>query len=314
MKKALPYILVAIVLAVASVFLPVEKPPTSLSAETLAHIGPFNFTNSMLTAWIGTVIIAVFFFLATRNMQLKPSGVQNFVEFVIEGIYNLTESICGPRDVGKFFAIPTTIFIFVFVTNFFGLLVGVTLISFGICEGDHYAEEAGEGDHAEVVESGAWWNTCSADEHIVPFFRAPAADLNFTFALAIITQIAAWTFGIMALGVGGYFSKFFIVGGIAKAKSVGDYALGVIDFLVGLIELLSEFVKVVAYTFRLFGNIFAGEVMLVVLMFLVPLFIVMPLIVFEIFVNFIQAFVFYILSVAFYTISVQPHGGHDEAH
>ncbi|MCB0213780.1 MAG: hypothetical protein KDJ52_30845, partial [Anaerolineae bacterium] len=97
MKKALPFILVAVVLAVASMFLPVEKPPTSLSAETLAHIGPLNFTNSMLTAWIGTIIIAVFFFMATSNMQLKPTGMQNFVEFFVEGIYNLTESIAGPK-------------------------------------------------------------------------------------------------------------------------------------------------------------------------------------------------------------------------
>ncbi|HRV92965.1 MAG TPA: FoF1 ATP synthase subunit a [Anaerolineae bacterium] len=315
MKKALPFILVALVLAVASMFLPVEKPPTSLSAETLVHIGPLNLTNSMLTAWICTIIIAVFFFMATSKMQLKPSGSQNFVEFLVESIYNLTESVSGPRDVSKFFVIPTTIFIFVLVTNFFGLLIGVPLVSLGLCRDEHHTEEVEAiqeaAPPAERERTGGW-STCGPDQHIIPFFRAPAADLNFTFSLAIITQVAAWTFGFMALGFGGYMSKFFIFEGFKKAKSGMDYALGAIDFLVGLIELLSEFVKIIAYTFRLFGNIFAGEVMLVVIMFLVPLFIVTPLIGFEIFVNFIQAFVFYILSVAFYTIAVKPHGGHEE--
>ncbi|MCB0166871.1 MAG: F0F1 ATP synthase subunit A [Anaerolineae bacterium] len=314
MKKALPFVLVAIVLAVASMFLPVARPPTSLSAESLFHLGPLNVTNSMLTAWVCTILIALFFYMATSKMQLKPSGSQNFVEFLVESIYNLTESVSGPRDVSKFFAIPTTIFIFVLVTNFFGLLIGVPLINFGLCREEHHTEqvEAVEEAAPPAEESHGGWSTCEAGQHIIPFFRAPAADLNFTLSLALITQIAAWTFGFTALGFAGYMSKFFIFEGFKKAKTGFEYVLGGIDFLVGLIELLSEFVKIIAYTFRLFGNIFAGEVMLVVIMFLVPLFVVTPLIGFEIFVNFIQAFVFYILSVAFYTIAVKPHGGHEE--
>ncbi|HMQ52768.1 MAG TPA: F0F1 ATP synthase subunit A [Anaerolineae bacterium] len=320
MKKALPFIVIGLVLAVASAFIPVEKPPTSLSAETLLHLGPFNLTNAVLTAWISTILIAIFCIMATSNMQLRPGGLQNFLEFVVEGIYNLTENVAGPRDAVKFFAIPATIFIFVLVSNFFGLLVGIPLVNLGVCEGGHAEEVAAEVEgeppaEGEVHEEAAGgFSTCAIGQHIVPFFRAPAADLNFTLSLALITQIAAQFFGISALGVGGYLSKFFITEGITKAKSAGEFAMGVIEFLVGLIELLSEFVKVVAYTFRLFGNIFAGEVMLVVIMFLVPLVVVMPLIGFEIFVNFIQAFVFFILSVAFYTIAVKPHGGHEESH
>jgi F-type H+-transporting ATPase subunit a len=294
-----------------------------VSAELLFYLGPIKVTNSILTAWIVTIILIVFCYLATRNMQMRPSGLQNFMEMVVQGIYNLTETVAGPRWVDKFFAIPATIFIFVLATNLFGLLIGLPLTGLGICEAEHHgeaAEEAHAEGEAEVeaeqteATEGGGTGTCGPGEFIVPFFRAPAADLNFTFALALISQIAAQYFGILALGAAGYLSKFFVIQGITSAKTGGEYALGIINFFVGLIELMSEFIKVIAFTFRLFGNIFAGEVMLLVIMFLVPLLIVTPLIGFEIFVNVIQAFVFYILSVAFYTVAVSSHGGHEEEH
>jgi F-type H+-transporting ATPase subunit a len=319
MKKALPYIIGALVIMVVSLWFPVQKPPTSIRAEPLFQLGPLTITNSIFTSWLVTVLLIVFTFLATRSMQLRPGKLQNFLEFAVEGIYNLTESVAGPKWVRRFFTIPATIFIFVLATNFFGLLVGIPLTGLGICHAEHVAEPGDEAVHEEppveaTEEEAGGTSTCPPGEVIVPFFRAPAADLNFTLALAIITQLAAQYFGFVALGVAGYLGKFFILDWIRTAKTGGDYALGIINFFVGLIELMSEFIKVIAYTFRLFGNIFAGEVMLLVIMFLVPLLVVTPLIGFEIFVNFIQAFVFYILSVAFYTVAVSSHGDHDEAH
>lgn len=319
MKKALPYVILGLVVAVASMWLPVQKPPTSIAAESLFHLGPINVTNAILTAWVTTILLIIFCFMATSNLQLKPGKLQNFVEYIVEGIYNLTESVSGPKWVERFFTIPATIFIFVLASNFFGLLIGIPLVGLGVCHEEHVESMEAEAEFVEpppvqAEEEGTSTSTCPPGSVIVPFFRAPAADLNFTIALAVITQIAAQVYGVMALGIGGYLSKFFVFEGLTKAKSGGQFALGIIDILVGLIELLSEFVKVIAYAFRLFGNIFAGEVMLVVIMFLVPLLVVTPLIGFEIFVNFIQAFVFYILSVAFYTVAVKPHGGHDEAH
>jgi len=143
--------------------------------------------------------------------------------------------------------------------------------------------------------------------------------------LAIFTQIAAQVFGFMALG-GGYLGKFFVFGGITAAFKpdehgnkrgfggmLGQLAMGVIDLFVGLLEFLSEFVKVIAFTFRLFGNIFAGEVMLIVLTFLVPLILTLPFLGLEVFVGAVQAFVFFILSVAFYSVAVTSHD-HEEAH
>ncbi len=202
--------------------------------------------------------------------------------------------------------------------------MGIPLVGVGLCEaaGGHaegvaHAEEEHADEHADEEEHGKtsrFGFTCEPGEHIVPLFRAPSADLNFTLMLALVTQVLAQVFGFTALGVGGYLGKFFVFDRIFKAKSGGDFALGLIDIFVGLLELLSEFVKIVAFTFRLFGNIFAGEVMLLVIAFLVPLVVVTPLIGFEIFVAFIQAFVFYILSVAFYTVAITGHGDHDEAH
>lgn len=318
MKKLLPYLVIGLIVAVVSmIIVPRQSPVISIRAEPLFHLGSLVITNSIFTALIVTVLLLILCYLATRDMQLRPGKLQNFIEMVVEGIYNLTESVAGPRWARPFFAIPATIFIFVLATNLFGLLVGIPLAGLGVCE-EHHVEEAAEGEEAHAEEGEAHAEetrgNCAPGQIIVPFFRAPAADLNFTLALALITQVAAWSFGVMALGVGGYLGKFFIFGGILSAKSLGDFLMGVINFLVGLIELMSEFIRIIAYTFRLFGNIFAGEVMLLVIMFLVPLIVVTPLVAFEIFVNFIQAFIFYILSVAFYTVAITGHGDHDEGH
>ena len=317
MKKALPFAIIALIIIIAGFFLPVILPPISVSAEHLFNIGPLNVTNALLTSWVVTIIIILFFFLASRNMQARPSGLQNFVEFMVEGIYNITESVSGREWAPRFFAIPATIFIFVLIINWFGLFIAAPLTGLGLCEGGEHGEES---EHAALLlastegaqvaaEGEETVGTCAPGQHIVPFFRAPSADLNFTLALAVITQLASWYFGFAALGAGGYLGKFFQFGELTKAKSASGFALGLINFIVGLIEFLSEFVKIIAFTFRLFGNVFAGEVMLYVITALVPLLVITPLIGFEIFVGFIQAFVFFILSVAFYTVSVQPHGG-----
>jgi F-type H+-transporting ATPase subunit a len=318
LNAVLPYLIIALILIGVGVFVPIARPVVSISAEHLFSLGPLNITNSLLTAWIVTIVIILLVFVGTRKMELLPSGLQNFLEFLVEGLYNLTESVAGPKWVSKFFVVPATIFIFVLGANLFGLFISIPLTGFGLCEGEHEAaheEAAASEEHpAETqAETGRLLFTCAPGQHIVPLFRAPSADLNFTFALAIITQILAQVFGFMALGAG-YLGKFFVFDKIRAAKSGGEFALGLIDVFVGLLELLSEFIKVIAFTFRLFGNIFAGEVMLAVIVFLVPLIVITPLIGFEIFVAFIQAFVFYILSVAFYRVAVAGHGDHDEAH
>lgn len=340
LKKYLPYIIGVLVIMYLSTFLPTEQPYISVKAEPLHHdplVGDtFFITNSLVTSWIVIIVITVICLIGLQNMKMYPGPLQNILEFMYEGIYTLTENVAGPEHVKKFFFIPATIFVYVLVSNWIALFPGFPLIGVGICEyppdnhhkaasgteqadGSHssheVAAETEEGHHSshEVDEHGGnWWTTCKPGQHVVPFLRSPSADLNNTLSLALITQIAAQVFGIMALGVTGYFGKFFLFGKLTSAKSAGEMAMSVIDVLVGLLEFLSEFIKVVAYTFRLYGNIFAGEVTVMILTFFVPLVLALPMLGFEIFVGFIQAFVFYILSVAFYTMAVSSHG--EEAH
>jgi F-type H+-transporting ATPase subunit a len=247
-------------------------------------------------------------------MKLNPSGFQNFLEFLYEGLYQLTENVAGPKHAAKFFALPATIFIYVILSNWLALFPGLPLMGVGLCEEHHVEAKAGATTHEAEVAVAKWWKTCKPGEVIVPFLRSTSADLNNTLSLALVTQVLAQIFGITILGIGGYAGKFFVTQKMTSAKSGGEFALGIIDFLVGLLELLSEFIKVLAYTFRLYGNIFAGEVTVFIVVFFIPLFAVLPMLAFEVFVGFIQAFVFFILSVAFYTLASTGHGGHDEAH
>jgi F-type H+-transporting ATPase subunit a len=137
----------------------------------------------------------------------------------------------------------------------------------------------------------------------VPYFRAPSADLNFTLAITVWAVVMIEYFGFSALGFGGYLGKFF------------NFKEGPMGFMVGLLEFISEIARIPAFMFRLFGNIFAGEVLLVVMIFLIPLGWPLPFYAFEVFVGFIQAFVFAVLTMAFIAIAVTPHGGdHGDGH
>jgi F-type H+-transporting ATPase subunit a len=304
-------------------FLRFDLPAVVVSAEPLGpQIGPLPITNALLTAWVVTILIIIGVYFGTRNMRLVPTGWQNFLELLVETLYNLTEATAGRKWAPRFFAIPATIFFFALVSNWFGLLPG--LAAFGPCHAAHPAEEEGQeagvkGFHLPILG-------CSEDEEIIPLFRAPSSDLNMTGMMAVVTQVAAWTFGVTALGAAGYLGKFFNFRSVIRAFGqdehgqargcggmIAAFLFGLIDVFVGLLEFISEFGKIVAFMFRLFGNIFAGEVMLLVLTSLVPVLLTIPFLGLEVFVGGIQAFVFFILSVAFYTVAVTSHE-HDEAH
>jgi len=283
----------ALVIAVISrIFLFTGPPHVEVAPETL--FGPLS--NSLLTTLIVDVIVIGLAFAATRNMQLVPRGLQNLVEMVIDSLYTLFRNI-NAKYVATAFPLVATIFLFVLVGNWFGLLPGVGPI--GVCHHDDGHSEArialtlpantplfaAEGDEA--------YDTCAAQGYkLVPLFRAPAADLNFTFAIAAISFVFIEYWGFRALGPG-YLKKFFNTDGIMS--------------FVGIIEFISEIVKPFALAFRLFGNIFAGEVLLAVMAFLVPLLLPLPFYGFEVFVGFIQALIFSLLTYAFLNIAVTSH-------
>jgi F-type H+-transporting ATPase subunit a len=153
---------------------------------------------------------------------------------------------------------------------------------------------------------------------LAPFFRSPSTDINTTLAIALIAMFLVQLFGIQALGFLGYFGKFFnfarigrFFGGLFTGKAKGgDLAFGFLDVFIGLIEFISEIAKIFAFTFRLFGNIFAGEVVLLIMSFL---FLALPLVFygFEVFVGFIQGFVFAVLTLAFMTIATTSHASEE---
>lgn len=228
----------------------------SLAPEQLFQLGPFPVSNSLLTSWIVVVLLCLGAKKISKSIKMVPSYGMLAVEMLIEGIYNLTESVAGPRS-KVFFPYIITLFIFILTSNWIGLMPGMGTI---------------------LLE------TAHAEEKVA-LFRAPTADLNTTLALALLSVGLIQYFGLKLLGRT-YLKKFF------NLKNP-------IYTFVGFLEIIGEISKIISFAFRLFGNIFAGEVLLVVIAFLVPVVAPLPFYGLEIFVGFIQAFVFVMLSLVF---------------
>ncbi|MFA5872009.1 MAG: F0F1 ATP synthase subunit A [Parcubacteria group bacterium] len=242
----------------------------SIAAETIFRIGTFPVTNTLLMTLVISLIIIIASFILKSRIRLVPRGFQNLVETVFEALLNLIDSVTQDRKQSKkFFPIVVTIFIFVILTNWIEIIPGLGTI--GIFE--HH--------NGETI--------------LVPFIRSGSADLNMTLALAIISVISAQILGIMAIGIGKYAQKFFI-SPLHKPYFVGTF--------VGALELISEVAKIISFSFRLFGNIFAGEVLLMVMLFLVPYFVPLPFLFLELFVGFVQALVFSMLTLVFFKMAV----------
>jgi F-type H+-transporting ATPase subunit a len=326
-KLIISVIVILVLLVIGNFALRFHLPPVTVSPEALPGVvvGGVELTNTLITALLVDIILIVLAILGTRNMQLVPKGFQNLLELVVEAIYNLTESVAGARWTPRFFAIVATIFFYILVSNWFGLIPG--LAAFGICEG-HLVGEAVQ--HAAVPGLAAPMmdasqedppspTGCQTGDVLVPLFRSPSTDLNNNLALAIISVFMTQVYGVMAGGAD-YFTRFFNIKGIIRAfqadrhgrrrgcsGTLSTFMFGFIDFFVGVLETISEFAKIISFSFRLFGNIFAGEVMLLVLASLVPLVLNIPFLGLEVFVGLIQAFIFYILTVAFFSVATASH-------
>jgi F-type H+-transporting ATPase subunit a len=327
-------------LVVGSLFLRFRLPPVTVRAEAIPGltIGGVPVTNAVLTMVVVDIILVALAVLTTRHMRLIPTGMQNLVEWLIEALYNLTELVAGKRWAPRFFTIVVTIFFYVLISNWFGLLPGLSAI--GFCEGQPAPGHAllpggsllvsppADGRLAAPITSqnagGSAPIGCQPGEILIPLFRSPSTDLNNNLALALISVIMTQVFGVIALGPG-YFAKFVNVKGMVNAFRPDEhgqrrgcagmgaaFAFGAMQFFVGLLETISEFAKILSFSFRLFGNIFAGEVMLLVLASLVPLLLTLPFLGLEVFVGLIQAFIFYILTLAFFSLSTVVHNGHSE--
>lgn len=257
------------------------------------YIGPFPVTSSMIATWIVALGIVLFARYATKQMKQIPDGAQNFWEWMVESLRDFLESIIG-RDLAKktfwFFA---TVFIFILFTNWAGLLPGVGTIGWGT------PNEQGALTHIST-----------------PIFRGVSADLNMTGAMAVIF-FACWIFwAVQSNGVGGMLVHLF--GNPARKEMSGFLAvmMAVVFIMVGLLEVVSIMFRPVSLSFRLYGNIFAGENLLEAMAGIVPWLawlIPVPFYFMELLVGFVQALVFMLLTAVF-TLLICSHGDEDHGH
>jgi F-type H+-transporting ATPase subunit a len=237
----------------------------SIVAEKLFSIGSLPITNALLIAFLVSFFLVIVLGGVRRKMQLIPRGAQNVVEVIFEELLALMDSVLQDKaQTRKFFPLIATIFLFVLLSNWVGLLPGVGTVGLTHLQDGHAT--------------------------IIPFLRSTSADINFTLALSLIVVLAIQASGIAALGLAKYGKKFFI------SPFHKPYGIGTV---LGLLELMGEFAKLLSFSFRLFGNVFAGEVLLIVMLHLVPYFIPLPFLFLEIFVGLIQAAVFAMLTLVF---------------
>jgi F-type H+-transporting ATPase subunit a len=275
---------------------------------TLPLIGEFYLTNTLVALFlvdILVVVIAALFRRAVKKGDLVLKGLPGALEALLEALFNMTESTAG-KWAWTIFPWFASITILVLFANWMELIPGVDSIGRIVA-----AEDGGYG----IRQLGAFFATITnpampeGGYQLVSFVRVVSTDLNFTVALALIAVIAVQVVGIQSQGIK-YFTKFWNVKTFFSRP-----IFGVIDWGVGLLELVSEFSKVLSFAFRLFGNIFAGSVLLFVMGSLLGKIAIFPSIFYmlEFLVGAIQAVVFGLLTMTFMAQATQGHGEHEEA-
>jgi F-type H+-transporting ATPase subunit a len=282
-------------LATSSMAIEPESVPEKAEHEALPlkpapifQIGKFTVTNSMLVTWIVAAGMIAFAQSATRNIKPIPDGKQNFWEWMVESLYNFLESVIGSELVKKTFWFFATIFIFILFLNWFGLIPGVGTIGWG-----HY-DPAG---------------TFHVDR---PLLRGAAADLNLTFAMAAVFFVLWIIWAIQANGVGGFLLHIF--GPKGETSGILKLVMIFIFFMVGWLEIVSILFRPISLSFRLFGNIYAGENMLESMASIVPSLawlLPIPFYFMEVLVGIVQAMVFMLLTAVFTLLIAQHEPGHE---
>ncbi len=301
----------------------------SIAAEKITEIAGLPVTNSLITTWVVMSFLFIVAFLITRKFKKVPTYPQLMVELLIGGLYDFFRTILG-HNINKEFPLIASLFLFILFANWAGLIPGVGTIGYWEHEkkesvvAEHLAVPVAEEKEVVVVDSHGepstqegvtevvetkeepaalplndwqyWLLGKGVPESLVflPVFRGPTADINTTLALALVTMVFVQVFGLANVGVG-YLSKFFTL-------------KNPVFTFVGILELVSEFSRIISFAFRLFGNIFAGEVLLAVMAFLFAFGLPMPFIALEIFVGLIQALVFAMLAAVFLNMAAAGHG------
>jgi len=269
-------------------WLSVPQPHPELPAGVVFHLLGFPITNSIIAAWLSIIILVGIFYAATRRVKLVPTRLQIMLESALGWLLNLCQEVAGEQNGRRFFPVVATIFLFVITNAWLSLLPGFGSILITNAEGE-----------------------------TVHLLRGANTDINLPLALALISFIFVEYWGIRSLGGRRYLRKFVNVGqffrsmgqlvrGRLRAGLSGMFT-GVIDIFVGMLEALSELVRIISFTFRLFGNMTAGEILLLIVAFLVPWVLVLPFYGLELLVGFVQALIFSGLTLVFATVAVTHH-------
>ena len=250
----------------------------ALAPEIIGHIGPVPVTNTMMNVWLAMILLFVFGLYLRRRIALHPGRLQNGAEYIIDTLAGYFDQVTGSRDkTYKYFPLVGSVFFFILLSNWLGLMPGTGTLTI--------AHE--------------------------PLFRPANTDLNLTVAMALVSVLMSH---ILAFGSIGFFvhsNKFFQIGTIIKSFRHGPIAIftALIEFIVGIIEIIGEGAKVLSLSLRLFGNIFAGEVLISVISALVSALVPLPFMLLELLVGLIQASVFAMLTLVYLTVAgTEPHG------
>jgi F-type H+-transporting ATPase subunit a len=294
----------------------VQLPAEELAGPiTLPLVGEIYLTNTIVATLIVDLIVLLLAFAvhrAIRSGELVFRGVVGAIQTVLEALYGLAETTAG-KWAKQFFPWMASIVLIVLMANWMELIPGVDSIGevHGVQHEGYPIQELGQFGNLSIItivkqSTQAAEASTSGSYSIVPFVRVVSTDLNFTVALALTVVVMVQVYGIRALGLS-YFKKFINVKPIFSKP-----IFGVIDFAVGLLEIVSEISRIISFSFRLFGNIFAGSILLFVIGSLVPVFAQTIFLALEFGVGLIQAIVFGMLAMIFMAQATAGHG--DEAH
>ncbi|MFC1903611.1 F0F1 ATP synthase subunit A [Chloroflexota bacterium] len=268
-------------------WLSVPRPEPELPPEAVFHLFGFSITNSIVGAWITMIVLVAFSCVITRRMKIVPGRLQSAFEFLLGWLYDFCRRVAGEENGRRFFPIVTTIFLFVAFNAWLSLIPGFGSIM-----------------------------VTTADGHYVPLLRGANTDINMPLALALVSFVFVEYFGLKSLGLR-YLRKFINpgqffsgIGHMFKGRlraGLNGLFTGFIHIFVGFLETLSEFIRIVSFTFRLFGNMTAGEILLLIAAFLIPWVFAIPFYGLELLVGFVQALIFGGLTLVFLTLAAAHH-------
>lgn len=254
-----------------------------LAPETLFHIGSIPVTNTIINTWLAGIIFLIVGIFISKNINLRPGKLQNFWEFILETVMGYYDQVTGSRKKTlRYLPIAGTVFFFILLSNWLGLLPGTGSVLLG---------------HNMLL-------------------RPANTDLNLTLAMALVSVIMSHLFAFTGIGFFVHLNKYIQLGNLAKSVKKGPIGIltAVVEFAVGLIEIISEGAKVLSLSLRLFGNIFAGEVLITVIASIIAVLLPTPFMLLEILVGLIQAAVFSILTIVYLTVAGEaPHGNDEHA-